>query len=259
MTLRQPTLGHGANARFDEEATVMVSKAIASLDAWLARAEEVLAEQREHAISPSLAPLWDHGQQQVIITMATLTAGLDGLLRTLCAKPGRWILIVERNDHRQLFWQALAFEDGSLITEVVSNTYLEPDDRWTPEQEEVLASLGWEPPGPRRPNWISVEATTSPDIGVVVDRAVATMTELFGLREADEVLVKMFSSPNRGHTPAGPEYEVGQEPVLSTEDENRSERHFAQRHYFTHLVGFQPHLSNGFTATFGLPSSPRSM
>jgi hypothetical protein len=31
----------------------MVSKAIASLDAWLVRAEEVLAEQREHAISGS--------------------------------------------------------------------------------------------------------------------------------------------------------------------------------------------------------------
>ena len=40
--------------------------------------------------------------------MATLTAGLDGLLRTLCAKPGRWILIVERND-RRMFWQGPAY------------------------------------------------------------------------------------------------------------------------------------------------------
>ena len=120
----------------------MVSRALASLDVWLERAEQVLAEQRGHAISPSLAPLWDHEQQQVIITMATLTAGLDGLLRTLCAKPGRWILIVERNDPRHLFWQALAFEDGSLVTEVVSNAYLEPDDRWTPAQEEGLTASG---------------------------------------------------------------------------------------------------------------------
>jgi hypothetical protein len=44
MTLRQPTERHGGNARFDEE-TTMVSKALASLDAWLALAEEVLAEQ----------------------------------------------------------------------------------------------------------------------------------------------------------------------------------------------------------------------
>jgi hypothetical protein len=186
----------------------MVSRAIASLDAWLERAEEVLAEQREHAISPSLAPLWDHEQQQVIITMATLTAGLDGLLRTLCTKPGRWILIVERNDRRHLFWQALAFEDGSLVTEVVSNTYLEPDDCWTPAQEEGLTAIGWEPPDPpKRPNWLGVEETTTPDIGAVVERALETMTEMFGLEDADEVAVRMFSSPNRGHTPAGPEYE----------------------------------------------------
>jgi len=44
VTLRQPTERHGGNARFDEE-TIMVSKTLASLDAWLALAEEVLAEQ----------------------------------------------------------------------------------------------------------------------------------------------------------------------------------------------------------------------
>jgi hypothetical protein len=44
LTLRQPTERHGGNARFDEE-TTMVSKTLASLDAWLALAEDVLAEQ----------------------------------------------------------------------------------------------------------------------------------------------------------------------------------------------------------------------
>jgi len=44
--LRQPTERHGGNARFDEE-TIMVSKTLASLDAWLALAEEVLAEHLE--------------------------------------------------------------------------------------------------------------------------------------------------------------------------------------------------------------------
>jgi len=46
LTLRQPTERHGGNARFDEE-TTMVSKTLASLDAWLAEAEKVLAEQRD--------------------------------------------------------------------------------------------------------------------------------------------------------------------------------------------------------------------
>ena len=39
---------------------IMVSKTIASPDVWLERAEEVLAAQHEHAISPFQAPLWDH-------------------------------------------------------------------------------------------------------------------------------------------------------------------------------------------------------
>ena len=50
----------------------MVSKAIASLDAWLARAEEVLAEQREQAISPSLGPLEGDGGEKWTITLAAL-------------------------------------------------------------------------------------------------------------------------------------------------------------------------------------------
>ena len=47
-TLRQPTERHGGNARNDEEVTVMVSKAIASLDAWLAQAEELLRTNMSH-------------------------------------------------------------------------------------------------------------------------------------------------------------------------------------------------------------------
>jgi hypothetical protein len=67
LTLRQPTFGHGANARFDEEVTIMVSRAIASLDAWLARAEEVLEEQRQHALSPSEGAVWDRSEEQTTI------------------------------------------------------------------------------------------------------------------------------------------------------------------------------------------------
>ena len=55
----------------------MVSKAIASLDAWLARAEEVLAEQREHAISPSLGLLEDGGREEWTISLAAFSDGLE--------------------------------------------------------------------------------------------------------------------------------------------------------------------------------------
>jgi len=57
LTLRQPTERHGGNARFDEE-TTMVSKTLASLDAWLAEAERVLAEQPDLPVPGTSAP--DH-------------------------------------------------------------------------------------------------------------------------------------------------------------------------------------------------------
>ena len=46
--LRQPTERHGGTARFDE-VTIMVSKTLQSLDAWLAQAEEVLHEQSRYS------------------------------------------------------------------------------------------------------------------------------------------------------------------------------------------------------------------
>ena len=49
MTSNQPIHGHGGNAKIDEEVTIMVSKAMASLDAWLKQAEAVLNQQRELA------------------------------------------------------------------------------------------------------------------------------------------------------------------------------------------------------------------
>jgi hypothetical protein len=46
----------------------MVSKAIASLDAWLVSAEAVLAEQREHGLSPTLGMLKEHDSYEWTLT-----------------------------------------------------------------------------------------------------------------------------------------------------------------------------------------------
>jgi hypothetical protein len=106
----------------------------------------------------------------------------------------------------------LAYEDGSLCTEVVSNSYLVGPDRWTTEQEGRFLALGWDPPTvPSRPNFIHVEPTTSPEIDLECRRALATVRELFGLRDHDRVFVKMFSSARRENTPASPEYGVDTE------------------------------------------------
>jgi hypothetical protein len=76
---------------------------------------------------PPLGLLDGDGREEWTMTLSAFSKGLEGLLETLCARPRRWILIVERGDRPHLFWQALAFEDGSLVTETVSNHYL-PDE-----------------------------------------------------------------------------------------------------------------------------------
>jgi hypothetical protein len=190
----------------------MPSKAIQRLDEWLTRAEEVLAEQREHAISPSLGLVEADGREEWTITLAALSGGLESLLESLFRRPGRWILIIEHARRSQLFVQFLAYEDGSGCSEVVSNTYLDGDDRWTTEQEARLLALGWDPPvRPLRPNFIHVEYTTSPAIEIECRRAIGTISEMFGLSGHHQVFVKLFSSAIRGDTPAS--------PVYSTEDD----------------------------------------
>ncbi len=181
----------------------MASQAVAALDAWLARAEEVLQAQREHGISPSSVPSSGDDRQEWFLPLARFESALEDLLGRLCRRPGRWILIAEDNLRRHHFWQALAFEDGSLVTETVSNYYLEGQDCWTREQDARLLALGWECPNPpRRTNWINGEYTTSPPVDVVANRAGATLRRVFGLGDGDELFVKLFSSPLRGDTPA---------------------------------------------------------
>jgi hypothetical protein len=205
--LHQPTFGHGGNARFDEEVITMVSKAVAGVDGWLGQAEQILREQNERSLSPSSEPVWGNDSLESAISLAEFGESLESLLGTLCQRPGRWILIVEDVAHPHHFWQALAYEDGSLVTEVVSNFYLDGEDVLDPGQEDELVFMGWErPEPPRRPNWIHVEDTTSPAVAQVARQAIETLRGVFGLDDEDRVIVRLFSSPNRGDTPASPEY-----------------------------------------------------
>jgi hypothetical protein len=203
MTLRQPTERHGGNARFDEEVTNMVSKATASLDAWLTQAEEVLQEQREQSLSPSSTGPWNDANYDSIVTLATFEQGLAELLDQLCNRPGRWVLIANDARRANWFWQALAFEDGSLIVEVVSNRYLESTELQSPADEEKLEHLEWEAPDPvTSPNWRRVEATTSPATAEVARQAVQTLREVFRMVDEDRLLLKTFAVADRGDTPA---------------------------------------------------------
>ena len=183
----------------------MRSKALAGVDGWLKQAEEVLEEQHERSVSPSSAAGWDAGEVERTITMAEFAEAVGAVLRAISERPGRWIVITESGPYR--YWQALAYEDGALVAEVISNHWIDGDLRWTPDQEIRLQELGWIcPDPPHRPNWSRVETTTSPDVAGVAQQAVDTLRQVFGLTEDDKLEVKQFSSPNRGSTPASPTY-----------------------------------------------------
>ena len=181
----------------------MVSKAVASLDEWLARAEEVLQGQREQSLSPSSAEAWENVKHEWTVSLASFELGLADLLDRLCGRPGRWVLIAEDARRSNRFWQALAFEDGSLIVEAAGNAGPEGTERLSPGAEVQLSLLGWDEPDlPSCPNWRRVEATTSPDIADVTEQAVRTLREVFDIADEDRLLLTMFAVSRRGATPA---------------------------------------------------------
>ena len=139
--------------------------------------------------------------------MREVAAGLEGLLGRLVAAPGRWIFIIEDARTPCHYIQILAYEDGSLLAEVVSNYFIDQledtSHRWDEGQEKKLAALGWERPAPTwKPNWTDIWPVYAPPVDVIAARARRTLHEVFGLRDDDAVVVKMFSSANRGGTPA---------------------------------------------------------
>jgi T3SS (YopN, CesT) and YbjN peptide-binding chaperone 3 len=178
-------------------------KARPALDAWLAEADQLLADQREQSISPTI-----HGSQYGETHLSDQTLGdfalrLPELLGRLTSDPGRWILIIEETASWNRYVQLIAFEDGSLVTEVVSNINLDATERWDTEREELLAKIGWSRPEEcGSPNWRRLYPTVTPPVDEVARMLLCTLRTVFGLRGRDLLTVKMFSSPRRGRTPA---------------------------------------------------------
>jgi hypothetical protein len=182
---------------------MVMSKARARLDAWLADAEVVLAEQRSRSISPSL-----YGSQYGELhtnaeTLGDFEARLSEALERLSSDPGRWILIVEDAASWNRYVQILAFEDGSLMAEAVSNVNLGPAEQWDADHERLLGRIGWHPPeDDGSPNWWVVYPTVTPPVEEVARMIRCTLRTVFGLRGRNQLNLKMFSSPKRGRTPA---------------------------------------------------------
>jgi hypothetical protein len=187
----------------DEEVSAVASKAVASLDQWVSQADQILQEAYETALSPSLASTSEAFEREWTVSLRSFGLGLPGLLERLCSRPGRWILIAEDANRACRFWQAMAFEDGSLVTEAGSGTAKKRSERLTPDQELQLRDLKWCAPDLSfTPNWQRVEATTSPDITDVAKQALSTLRDVYGIDTRSRLLLRLFASPLRGRTPA---------------------------------------------------------
>jgi hypothetical protein len=175
----------------------------AGLEKWFVDVDHLLAEQREHAISPSMVPSRTTEPGVWTMRLSTLRRDLVGLIELLVSSPGRWIFILDAGRPGGRYVQLLVYEDGSIVAEASSNNFLEDSDRLSPEQEKALVTMGWnEPCLPGKPNWWSVQATINPDTKEVASLVLGAFDVAFQLCSSDLVAGRVFSSPRRGNTPA---------------------------------------------------------
>ena len=175
----------------------------AELQKWFLDVDELLAAQREHAISPSTVPSARTEPATWTMTVMALKRDLVGLVDLLVDSPGRWILILDAGLPPGRYMQLLVCEDGSVVAEASSNNFLEGSDRLSNEDEEILATIGWSTPRlPAKPNWWATQATIYPDTRDVGRLVLDTFERVYDLCSTDMITARVFASPRRGGTPA---------------------------------------------------------
>lgn len=174
------------------------------LQKWFSQVDELLAAQREHAISPSTVPSARTEPAVWKMRLSTLRRDLVGLIDLLVKSPGRWILILCVGPHKYgRYVQLLVHEDGSILAEACSNNYLEGSDRLSSEEKAELVTIGWKEPHPSdKPNWWAAWATIHPDTKDVAHLLLGTLEGVYALGGAELITCRLFSSPLRGSTPA---------------------------------------------------------
>ncbi len=174
------------------------------LQKWFSQVDELLVAQREHAISPSTVPPPSTEPAVWKMRLSTLRRDLVGLIDLLVRSPGRWILILDVGPHGVgRYVQLLVHEDGSILAETCSNSYLEGSYRLSSEEEAELVTIGWKEPHPSdKPNWWAAWATIHPDTKDVAHLLLGTLEGVYALHGAELITCRLFSSPLRGSTPA---------------------------------------------------------
>jgi hypothetical protein len=176
-----------------------------AIDEWIAEVDDLLAEQREHSISPS-----EGGQlpgigevQKWSTTVGDVATSVEQLLDRLTNDPGRWVLVLEIDEAHDRFLRGVFYEDGSLVVETLGNRFLHGEFQLSAGQSADLTGLGWKEPLPDgRATWAFIEATHSPDIGKVAEAVTNTLHRVFGCLDSDPLILKLSSLTERGETAA---------------------------------------------------------
>jgi len=80
------------------------------------------------------------GESYRRLRLEDLETRLTDVLELMVSSPSRWILIIQTAGERYV--QFLASEDGALVSECVSNSYLPDASKLSADDEELLAELG---------------------------------------------------------------------------------------------------------------------
>jgi hypothetical protein len=96
-----------------------------AIDEWIAGVDALLAEQREHSVSPSEGGHFPGtGEvQQWTTAVVDFTHSVEPLLDRLTNDPGRWVLVLEVDEAHDRFLRGVFYEDGSLVVETLGNQY----------------------------------------------------------------------------------------------------------------------------------------
>lgn len=118
-----------------------------------------------------------------LMTLAELETVLEPTVAEMVSDGGRWIMVIERDAEPVRYLQLMAVEKtGSpVLAEVISDCYLEGDERLSAAETEGLRRLGWEVPDPEKGNnWTKLEETPDVSLRDLTSRILETVSSVFG-------------------------------------------------------------------------------
>ena len=134
------------------------------------------------------------------LTFRDLTGTLPEILDRLKDDPHGWFLEITTSEKSPKYVQVSIRDMGTMWAECVSNEFLDEENAWSDEENELIPTLGWSWPGPPSiPNWYFCDELLN--TGSLVARILTrTLRTMFKVEPEDTVSLKVVPAP-RGPKP----------------------------------------------------------